>query len=92
MPGREDVFQKAMNQGHSLAWDQEWGKAVNSYRKALEEFPDHPKALSNLGLALLQSQQYDEALQIYDRVSKISPADPVPFERVAQLSERLGKI
>jgi len=92
MPGREDVFQKAMNQGHSLAWDQEWSKAANSYHKALEEFPDHPKALSSLGLALLQSQQYDEALQIYKRVTKISPDDPVPFERVAQLSERLGKI
>ena len=92
MPGREDVFQKAMNQGHSYAWDQEWGKAVNSYRKALEEFPDHPKALSSLGLALLQSQQYDEALQIYQRVAELSPTDPVPFERIAQLSERLGRI
>jgi len=92
MPGREDIFQKAMNQGHSHAWDQEWSKAVNSYRKALEEFPDHPKAMSSLGLALLQSQQYDEALQTYQRVAELSPTDPVPFERIAQLSERLGKI
>ena len=92
MPGQEDNFQKAMNQGHSHAWDQEWSKAVISYRKALEEFPDHPKALSSLGLALLQSQQYNEALQIYQRVAELSPTDPVPFERIAQLSERLGKI
>jgi len=92
MPGQEDVFQKAMNQGHSHAWDQEWSKAAVSYRKALEEFPDHPKALSSLGLALLQSQQYDEALQIYQRVGELSPTDPVPFERIAQLSERLGRI
>ena len=92
MPGREDVFQKAMNQGHSHAWDQEWNKAVSSYRKALEEFPDHPKALSSLGLALLQSQQFEDALHIYQRVAQLSPTDPVPFERIAQLSERLGKI
>jgi tetratricopeptide (TPR) repeat protein len=92
MPGREDVFQKAINQGHSYAWDQEWGKAVNSYRKALEEFPDHPKALSSLGLALLQSQQYDEAFQIYQRVAELAPTDPIPFERIAQLSERLGRL
>ena len=84
MPGSEDVFQKAMNQGHSHAWDQEWGKAVVSYRKALEVIPDHPKALSSLGLALLQSQQYDEALQIYKRVAEFTPTDPVPFERIAQ--------
>jgi len=92
MPGSEEVFQKAMNQGHSYAWDQEWQKAVNSYRKALEEKTDSPKALSSLGLALLQSQQFDEALQIYQRVAQVSPTDPVPFERVAQLSERLGQL
>ena len=92
MPGSEEVFQKAMNQGHSYAWDQEWAKAANSYRKALVEFPDRPKALSSLGLALLQSQQFDEALEIYQRVAQISPTDPVPFERIAQLSERLGQL
>ena len=92
MPGNEEIFQKAMNQGHSYAWDQEWNKAATSYRKALEEFPDHPKALSSLGLALLQSQQFDEALQVYQRVAQISSTDPVPFERIAQLSERLGQL
>jgi tetratricopeptide (TPR) repeat protein len=92
MPGSEEVFQQAMNQGHSYAWDQEWKKAATSYRRALEEIPDHPKALSSLGLALLQSQQFDEALQIYLRVAKVSPTDPVPFERIAQLSERLGQL
>ena len=92
MPGSEEVFQKAMNQGHSLAWDQEWKKAAISYRKALEEFPDHPKALNSLGLSLLQSQLFDEALQIYIRVAQVSPTDPVPFERIAQLSERLGQL
>lgn len=81
-----------MNQGHSHAWDQEWQHAVSSYRKALDEFPDHPKALNSLGLALLQLQQYDEALQTYEHVTQFSPTDPVPFERIAQLSERLGKL
>jgi len=92
MPGNEEVFQKAMNQGHSHAWDQEWKKAADSYRKALEASPDHPKALSSLGLALLQSQEFDEALQIYVRVAQLEPTDPVPFERIAQLSERLGRL
>lgn len=92
MSGREDVFQQAMNQGHSYAWDQEWGKAVNAYRTALAEFPDHPKALSSLGLALLQSQQFDEALKTYQRVAGLTPQDPLPFERIAQLSERLGRL
>ncbi len=92
MTGREDVFQKAMNQGHSHAWDQEWEKAANVYRIALAEFPDHPKALSSLGLALLQSQQFEEALKTYQRLAVITPNDPIPFERIAYLSERLGRL
>jgi len=92
MPGREDIFQKAMNDGHSAAWDQEWGKAVAAYRLALEQFPDNPKALNSLGLALYQLGNFDEALQIYLNVARISPDDPVPMEKVAQLSERTGDL
>ncbi len=92
MPGREDIFQKFMNDGHSAAWDQQWEKAVVSYRSALEEFPDHPKALNNLGLALHQLSRFDEALKVYRRVAQLSPEDPIPLERIAQLSERLGDL
>lgn len=92
MPGREDVFQKAMNEGHSAAWDQEWTKAASAYRKALQEMPDQPKALNSLGLALLQLGEFEEALQIYKRVAQISPQDPVPMEKLAQLLERTGHL
>ncbi|MBT3336548.1 MAG: tetratricopeptide repeat protein [Anaerolineae bacterium] len=92
MTGREDLFQKAMNDGHSAAWDQLWSKAATSYRAALTEMPDHPKALSSLGLALYQMQEFEEALQIYRRLSEISPNDPIPFEKIAQLCERLGEL
>ncbi|MBN8655979.1 MAG: tetratricopeptide repeat protein, partial [Anaerolineae bacterium] len=92
MPGREDIFHKAMNEGHSAAWDQEWSKAASAYRRALEEFPDQPKALGSLGLALYQLNNVDEALQIYMRAVKVSPEDPVPMEKVAQLSERVGDL
>ena len=92
MPGREDVFQKAMNDGHSAAWDQEWDKAAAAYRRALQESADHPKALNSLGLALFQLNNIEEALQIYHNVAKLTPDDPVPMEKVAQLSERTGDL
>ncbi len=92
MPGRDDIFQKAMNEGHSAAWDQEWDKAVSAYRRALQEIPDNPKALSSLALSLYQSGHIEEALQLYMNVAKLSPDDPVPMEKVAQLSERLGNL
>ncbi|MGA7193478.1 MAG: tetratricopeptide repeat protein [Anaerolineales bacterium] len=92
MPGRDDVFQKTMNEGHSAAWDQDWKKAAGAYRKALQEIPDQPKALNSLGLALYQLGELDEALQMYLRVAHLSPDDPAPFEKVAQISERLGDL
>jgi tetratricopeptide (TPR) repeat protein len=92
MPGREDLFQKAMNEGHSAAWDQEWAKAATAYRSALQEMPDNPKALNSLGLALFQQGDYNEALQIYKRVAQITPQDPIPMEKLAQLLERTGHL
>ena len=92
MTGREDVFQKSMNEGHSAAWDQEWSKAASAYRTALQEMPDHPKALNSLGLALFQQGEFDEALQIYKRVAQVSPKDPIPLEKLAQLLERTGHL
>ncbi|HMZ08010.1 MAG TPA: tetratricopeptide repeat protein [Anaerolineales bacterium] len=92
MPARDDIFQKAMNEGHSAAWDQEWTKAVSAYRSALEAVPDQPKALTSLALALFQLGNIDESLQIYTRAAKVSPDDPVVMEKIAQLSERVGDL
>jgi tetratricopeptide (TPR) repeat protein len=90
MTGREDVFNKAMNDGHSAAWDQTWGKAVECYAAALQEFPDNPKALNSYGLALFESRRLDESLQAYEHAARVSPTDPMPLERIAQISETLG--
>ncbi len=92
MATREDNFQKAMSMGHSMAWDQQWDKAAAAYRNALDEIPNHPKALSSLGLALFEMQRYDELLQIYQKAAQAAPYDPVQLEKVGQLSERLGNI
>ena len=81
-----------MNEGHSAAWDQEWSKAATAYRAALQEIPDHPKALNSLGLALFQMGNFDEALQIYKHVAQVSPQDPAPMEKLAQLFERTGHL
>jgi tetratricopeptide (TPR) repeat protein len=92
MAGNDERFQKAMNQGHSAAWDQMWDQAAKFYRQALEEFPDHPKALASLGLALFEQQRYEEALQIYKRVVTVTPNDPLGLEKVAQICERMGRL
>ena len=92
MAGNQDEFQKAMNLGHSAAWDRQWDQASACYRKALDEFPDNPKALASLGLALYEQGSYDEALSCYRRAAVVNPADPLPVEKVSLICEELGKL
>jgi len=81
-----------MNEGHSAAWDQNWELAAKAYRIALAEFPDNAKALNSLALAQYQLQHYDEALKTYIHVARVSPEDPIPFEKISQINERLGNL
>ena len=92
MTGRDDTFQQAMNQGHSAAWDQEWDRAAKFYRTALDEFPEDPRALTSLGLALYELKEYQEALPFYIQALKLSPEDPYLMEKIAQIYEFTGDI
>ncbi|MGH2606326.1 MAG: tetratricopeptide repeat protein, partial [Anaerolineales bacterium] len=92
MTGRQDLFDESMRLGHSAAWELQWDRAIEFYRKALAEFPDDPTALSSLGLALLETGQLKESGAVYHHVAKASPNDPVPVEKCAEVFERLGQI
>lgn len=91
MPGNVDHFEKAMSQGHSAAWDQNWDRAVTFYRQALDEFPNHPKAISSIALALFELKVYNEALTYYQKACELQPDDPIPAERVSECLELIGK-
>ncbi len=90
MTGRKEIFQKAMRNGHSAAWDQKWEPAAEFYRQALEEFPDDAQALLSLGLALLELQDYEGAIDAYNQAARVTPDDPIPMEKIAQISEHTG--
>ncbi|HZU86060.1 MAG TPA: tetratricopeptide repeat protein, partial [Anaerolineaceae bacterium] len=92
MSGNMQAFQKLMDQGHSAAWDQNWAKAAEFYRKGLVEDPENSGALSSLGLALFELAELDEALQIYQKLVHISPNDPLPMEKIARIFERQGRL
>ncbi|MBN1264044.1 MAG: tetratricopeptide repeat protein [Anaerolineales bacterium] len=92
MTGRQDLFDESMNLGHSAAWEMDWDKALEYYRKALAEFPDHSTALTSLGLALLETGNRNEALEIYRKACAASPEDPIPVEKCAEIHELQGDI
>jgi len=84
---KQNSFDDEMNLGHTAAWDQDWSKAAQHYRQALDERPDDPKGLVSLGLALYELGSYDQSIQYYSRAIDISPNDPLAFDKVAQLHE-----
>ena len=92
MSGNHEAFQKAMSDGISAAWDQNWEQAAAFYRQALEEFPDHPQALTSLGMALLELHEHEKALAVYQRAAAVTPTDPVPPEKIARIFERQGRL
>lgn len=92
MADQEKVYQSEMNQGHSAAWDQKWDQAAEHYRLAVEAVPGKVQAINNLGLAYFQLQKYQESEACYKQAAKLTPDDPLPVERLAQVYERSGKI
>jgi tetratricopeptide (TPR) repeat protein len=92
MTGRQDLFDESMRLGHSAVWDLQWARAIEFYRKALAEFPDHPTALNSLALALLEIGELKESLATYRHAAQVSPEDAIPIEKMAELHERLGQL
>lgn len=92
MAGNEENFRKLMDQGSSAAWEQKWDDAAHFYQQALEEMPDNPQALTNLGLALFEMQDFKSALTYYQKTAALNPSDPVPVEKIANIHERLGHL
>lgn len=90
MTETESPFQRALNQGHTAAWDQDWQSAVEYYRQAIDIKPEDPTALVSLGLAYYELGLYQEALESYSQAMAHSVDDPLPFEKVSQLYEILG--
>jgi tetratricopeptide (TPR) repeat protein len=76
--------------GHSAAWEQQWDRAIEFYRKALAEFPDDSSALTSLGLALFETGRMDEALTIYQQAMSSSPDDPIAVEKCSEIFESMG--
>ncbi|MCD4753410.1 MAG: tetratricopeptide repeat protein [Anaerolineaceae bacterium] len=92
MAGDRKKFQKAISQANSAAWDMEWNRAAEFYQVALDEFPDSPVALTSLGLALYEQRNYDGALVYYKKAALLNPEDPMPYEKVADIYGRQGRL
>ncbi len=85
-------FQTLLNQGHTAVWNQDWSKAVELYQSALNDSPDHLSAMAGLGLAYFQSREYAASLEIFEKLTGLQSEDPMPFNRIARIHERMGNL
>jgi tetratricopeptide (TPR) repeat protein len=88
MAGNREVYEQALRQGNSAAWDQRWPQAIAAYQRALAEVPGDPVALDHLGLSYLQSGDLDKAQAVYQEAIRKDPQNPIPQEKLAEILER----
>jgi len=66
-------------------------KAISAYQRALSADPDNLDAERALGQSLLNDNQLDEALKIYQDISAGDPQDPQAYLRISEIERRQGK-
>lgn len=91
MAGNRAIFERAVNEGNSAAWEQQWEKAIAAYARALDEFPGESSVMSSLGLALLAQNRWEQALAVYQRAAQLNTDDPLPLEKCGEILRHLNK-
>lgn len=91
MPGNRVIYLQAVRSAHSAAWDKKWLKAIDGYRRALQEFPDDFEARLSIAHALAEAGQLESALGECERAVKLRPQEEAALIRQAALQEKLGR-
>ena len=67
----------AMNEGKQAFAQQDFPKAIDSFKKALSADPNNPEAHAYMGFILIQAGHGDGALMAFDRALSIAPNFPM---------------
>ncbi|RMG94441.1 MAG: tetratricopeptide repeat protein [Chloroflexi bacterium] len=86
------IFEEYLNKGHSYCWDQRWEDAIAAFQKAIEEAPHEPAPYAGLGMAYLELNQLEKALENYKLAARYSRGDIIYLRQVADVQERLGQL
>jgi tetratricopeptide (TPR) repeat protein len=83
-------YKEALRRGRAYNDDEDWSRAVDMFRIALQEAPQSPAAYAGLGEACFGLKRLGPALDSYKLAARYSRGDLQYLERVADLQERLG--
>jgi tetratricopeptide (TPR) repeat protein len=83
---------QALNLRGNLYWQiSAMGKAADDYRRVVELDPRRREARERLGIGLLETGRYDEALKDLEQVRQWKPDDPDLEVQIARCHERIGR-
>ncbi|EFI35484.1 TPR repeat-containing protein [Desulfonatronospira thiodismutans ASO3-1] len=82
--------QPLINHGNVHAGLENWERAEESYRKALERSPDNPEAMNNLAYVLMKQDKNDDALDWSAKAVKIQPENPAFLNTHARACLKTG--
>lgn len=91
MAGNRAKFEEALNRGHSYSWDQKWSEAIQEFKVAISEVTNEPAPYAGLGMAYLEQDQLNEALENYKLAARFSRGDVIYLRQVADVQERLSQ-
>lgn len=92
MAGEREAYQQHMDEGYNASWEMDWPAAIKAFTRAIQLLPDDAESHIQLGVALLNNEQLDNALKIFKRAQQLAPEDPVPLESSADALERMGRL
>ena len=70
----------------SLAMEGNWSEAVAINREILNSLPDNVESLNRLGKALIELNQFDEALEAFTKVLSINPGNTIAAKNINRLN------
>jgi tetratricopeptide (TPR) repeat protein len=79
------------NIGNYYFGQQDFGSAIEQYRKATEIAPSYSPAYNILGYAYRQQGDYAGAEQAFKKYIELIPGDPNPYDSYAELLLKMGR-
>jgi len=79
------------NLGGYYFGQQDFGKAIEHYKKATELAPTYSTAFNILGYAYRQNGDYDNAEKVFQKYIALIPGDPNPYDSYAELLLKMGR-
>lgn len=87
---RVENSKKLAEQAAAAAASSNPDKAIDLYMQAVREYREFPAAWTNLGLLMMEKEQYLQAAEAFNVAADLAPSDPRPLYNLGLLYDTRG--